>query len=187
MALTGESGAGKSTLLNIMGILDTYDAGSYYLQDHLIQGLEEEEAAQYRNRLIGFVFQRFYLIPSKTALYNVALPLYYRGIGKKERLAKASAMLEQVGLQAHQAHLPNELSGGQQQRVAIARALITDPPLILADEPTGSLDSVTSQEILLLLRDLHQQGKTIMVVTHSSEVTALCDRVIVIRDGKIID
>lgn len=186
VALTGESGAGKSTLLNIIGILDTYDTGSYYLQDHLIQGLTEEKAAQYRNQLIGFIFQRFYLIPSKTALYNVALPLYYRGVGKKERLAKAEAMLEQVGLKDHQAHLPNELSGGQQQRVAIARALITNPPLILADEPTGSLDSTTSQEILLMLQDLHQKGKTILVVTHSADVTTLCDRVIAIRDGRIV-
>ena len=186
VALTGESGAGKSTLLNIVGLLDTYDTGNYYLQDHLIQGLTEEKAAQYRNQLIGFIFQRFYLIPSKTALYNVALPLYYRGIGKKERLDQAAAMLEQVGLQNHQAHLPNELSGGQQQRVAIARALITNPPLILADEPTGSLDSTTSQEILLMLKDLHQQGKTILIVTHSAEVTTLCDRIIVIKDGRIV-
>jgi putative ABC transport system ATP-binding protein len=128
VALMGQSGAGKSTLLNIIGILDTYDSGGYYLQNNLIRGLTENEAAQYRNKLIGFVFQRFYLIPSKTALYNVALPLYYRGVGKQKRLEKALAMLERVGLREHQAHLPNELSGGQQQRVAIARALITDPP-----------------------------------------------------------
>jgi putative ABC transport system ATP-binding protein len=185
VALMGQSGAGKSTLLNIIGILDTYDEGSYYLQNNLIRGLTENEAAQYRNQLIGFVFQRFYLIPSKTALYNVALPLYYRGVGKQERLSKALAMLERVGLKAHQAHLPNELSGGQQQRVAIARALITDPPLILADEPTGALDSKTSQEILLLLKELHQTGKTILVVTHSAEVTKLCGRVIVMRDGSV--
>ncbi len=185
VALMGQSGAGKSTLLNIIGILDTHDAGKYYLQNNLIQGLTENEAAQYRNRFIGFVFQRFYLIPSKTALYNVALPLYYRGVGKQERLRKALSMLERVGLKEYQEHLPNELSGGQQQRVAIARALITDPPLILADEPTGALDSKTSQEILLLLKELHQTGKTILVVTHSAEVTALCDRAIVIRDGSI--
>ena len=160
--------------------------GSYYLQNNLIQGLTENKAAQYRNQLIGFIFQHFYLIPSKTALYNVALPLYYRGVGKQERLEKALAMLERVGLKAHQEHLPNELSGGQQQRVAIARALITDPPLILADEPTGALDSKTSQEILLLLKDLHQAGKTILVVTHSAEVTELCDRTIVMRDGSIV-
>lgn len=186
VAIMGQSGAGKSTLLNVMGILDTYDEGSYYLHNNLIRGLAENEAAQYRNQLIGFVFQRFYLIPSKTALYNVALPLYYRGVGKQKRLEKALAMLERVGLKEHQEHLPNELSGGQQQRVAIARALITDPPLILADEPTGALDSKTSQEILLLLKELHQTGKTIVVVTHSAEVTELCDRIIVIRDGSIV-
>jgi putative ABC transport system ATP-binding protein len=186
VALMGQSGAGKSTLLNIIGILDTYDAGGYYLQNNLIRGLSEDKAAQYRNQLIGFVFQRFYLIPSKTALYNVALPLYYRGVGKQERLRKALAMLERVGLKEHQAHLPNELSGGQQQRVAIARALITDPPLILADEPTGALDSKTSQEILLLLKELHQTGKTILVVTHSAEVSEICDRVMVIRDGSMV-
>jgi len=186
VALMGQSGVGKSTLLNIIGILDTYDAGSYYLRNNLIRGLTENEAAQYRNQLIGFVFQRFYLIPSKTALDNVALPLYYRGVGKQKRLEKALAMLERVGLREHQAHLPNELSGGQQQRVAIARALITDPPLILADEPTGALDSKTSQEILLLLKELHQTGKTILVVTHSAEVTELCDRVIVMLDGNIV-
>lgn len=186
VALMGQSGAGKSTLLNIIGILDTYDEGGYYLQNNLIRGLSENKSAQYRNQLIGFVFQRFYLIPSKTALYNVALPLYYRGIGKQERLRKALAMLERVGLKEHQAHLPNELSGGQQQRVAIARALITDPPLILADEPTGALDSETSQEILLLLKELHQTGKTILVVTHSTEVSEICDRVMVIRDGSMV-
>lgn len=186
VALTGQSGAGKSTLLNIIGILDTYDEGGYYLQGNFIQGLTAKETAQYRNRLIGFVFQRFYLIPSKTALYNVALPLYYRGVSKQERLEKALLMLERVGLKDHQAHLPNELSGGQQQRVAIARALITNPPLILADEPTGALDSKTSQEILMLLKELHQAGKTIVVVTHSAEVTALCDRTILMRDGRVV-
>ncbi len=186
VALMGQSGAGKSTLLNIIGILDTYDEGGYYLQNNLIQGLTENKAAQYRNQFIGFVFQRFYLIPSKTALDNVTLPLYYRGVGKQKRLEKALAMLERVGLKEHQAHLPHELSGGQQQRVAIARALITDPPLILADEPTGALDSQTSQEILILLKELHQAGKTILVVTHSAEVTELCGRTIVIRDGNIV-
>ena len=187
VALMGQSGAGKSTLLNIIGILDTYNEGSYYLQNNLIQGSSEKENAQYRNKFIGFIFQRFYLIPSKTALYNVALPLYYRGVSKQKRLEKALIMLERVGLQNYQTHLPNELSGGQQQRVAIARALITDPPLILADEPTGALDSKTSKEIMLLLKDLHRAGKTIVVVTHNAEVTALCGRTIVMRDGSIVE
>mmetsp|Transcript_10535 Transcript_10535/g.24454 ORF Transcript_10535/g.24454 Transcript_10535/m.24454 type:complete len:220 (+) Transcript_10535:734-1393(+) len=186
VALMGQSGAGKSTLMNIIGMLDTYDEGSYHLQGHLIQGLTEKKAAQYRNQLIGFVFQRFYLIPSKIALDNVALPLYYRGVGKQARRKQALAMLERVGLHRHQDHLPNELSGGQQQRVAIARALITDPPLILADEPTGALDSKTSQEILALLQALHQTGKTIVVVTHNAAVTEICDRVIIMRDGTIM-
>ncbi len=185
VALVGQSGAGKSTLLNIIGLLDTYDEGSYHLQDILMRGLTENEATRYRNQLIGFIFQRFHLIPSKTALYNVALPLYYQRVGKQERLARALTMLEQVGLKDHQAHLPNELSGGQQQRVAIARALITDPPLILADEPTGALDSATSQEIMTLLKNLHQAGKTILVVTHSNELAAQCGRTIVMRDGAV--
>lgn len=185
VALVGQSGAGKSTLLNIIGLLDTYDEGSYHLQDILMRGLTENEATRYRNQLIGFIFQRFHLIPSKTALYNVALPLYYQRVGKQERLARALTMLEQVGLKDHQAHLPNELSGGQQQRVAIARALITDPPLILADEPTGALDSATSQEIMTLLKNLHQAGKTILVVTHSNELAAQCSRTIVMRDGAV--
>ena len=185
-ALMGQSGAGKSTLLNIIGILDTYDAGSYYLNKVLIKNLTESEASRYRNQFIGFVFQRFYLIPSKTALYNVALPLYYQRIGKKERLARAEAMLERVGLKDHQAHLPNELSGGQQQRVAIARALITNPPLLLADEPTGALDSSTSEEIMALFKELHHAGKTVLIVTHSAEVANQCDRTIVIKDGHIV-
>ncbi len=186
VALVGQSGAGKSTLLHIIGILDTYDQGSYYLQDILIKGRTENEATKYRNLLIGFVFQRFHLIPSKTALYNVALPLYYQQKDKQERTERALAMLEKVGLKDRYNHLPNELSGGQQQRVAIARALITDPPLILADEPTGALDSATSQEILLLLKELHRAGKTIVIVTHSTEVASQCGRIITIRDGSIV-
>src|SRR3569832_345364 len=153
VALMGQSGAGKSTLLNIIGILDAYDGGNYYLQNNLIQGLTEKESAQYRNQFIGFVFQRFYLISSKTALDNVALPLYYRGIHKQERQKQARLMLESVGMKEYDAHIRNELSGGQQQRVAIARALITDPPLLLADEPTGALDSHTALANLLLLNE----------------------------------
>lgn len=186
VALVGQSGAGKSTLLNIIGILDAYEEGSYYLQDRLIKGLTENEATRYRNQLIGFIFQNFYLISSKTALYNVALPLYYQRLNKQERVKKALAMLEKVGLKDYQEHLPNELSGGQQQRVAIARALVTNPPLILADEPTGSLDSNTSQEILTLLKELHQEGKTILIVTHSPEIANQCERVIVFKDGSIV-
>lgn len=186
VALTGQSGAGKSTLLNILGILDTYDEGSYYLQGHLIKGLTEDEAARYRNQLIGFIFQRFHLIPTKTALDNVALPLYYRQIDKSTRQAQALAMLEKVGLADKHDHLPNELSGGQQQRVAIARALIADPPLILADEPTGALDSKTSQEIFELLKALHQAGKTVLIVTHNKEVADQCNRIITIKDGSIV-
>ncbi len=186
VALMGQSGAGKSTLLNIIGILDTYDTGSYQLNKIPIRGLTENQATQYRNQLIGFVFQRFFLIPGKIALHNVALPLYYQRIGKKERLARAKALLTRLGLQAHQAHLPHELSGGQQQRVAIARALITEPPLLLADEPTGALDSSTSEEIMALFKELHQAGKTVLIVTHSAEVASQCDRTIVIKDGHIV-
>jgi putative ABC transport system ATP-binding protein len=186
VALIGESGAGKSTLLNIIGILDTYDQGSYYLKDLFIKGFTEDEATRYRNKLIGFIFQRFQLIPAKTALYNVALPLYYQKIDKQERTERALAMLKKVGLQDRYNHLPNELSGGQQQRVAIARALITDPALLLADEPTGALDSKTSQEILTLLQDLYEAGKTIMIVTHSAEIAKQCNRIITIKDGSVV-
>ncbi|XWN35411.1 MAG: ABC transporter ATP-binding protein [Roseivirga sp.] len=186
VALIGQSGAGKSTLLNILGILDTYDEGSYYLQGHLIKGLTEDEAARYRNQLIGFIFQRFHLIPTKTALDNVALPLYYRQVDKSTRQGQALAMLDKVGLADKHDHLPNELSGGQQQRVAIARALIADPPLILADEPTGALDSKTSQEIFELLKALHQAGKTVLIVTHNKEVADQCNRIITIKDGSIV-
>lgn len=186
VAIIGQSGAGKSTLLHIIGILDTYDEGSYYLQGKHISGLTEDEATRYRNQLIGFVFQRFHLIPGKTALYNVALPLYYQGVDKQTRLARAEAMLTRVGLQDHLQHTPNKLSGGQQQRVAIARALITDPPLILADEPTGALDSATSQEIMTLLKTLHQEGKTVLIITHDAEVAQQCSRTITLKDGCIV-
>lgn len=186
VALMGQSGAGKSTLMNIIGMLDTYDTGNYYLNQIPIQGLTENQTTQYRNQLIGFVFQRFFLIPGKTALYNVALPLYYQRVGKKERLARAEAMLTRLGLKDHQDHLPHELSGGQQQRVAIARALITNPPLLLADEPTGALDSGTSEEIMALFKELHQAGKTVLIVTHSTEVASQCNRTIVIKDGHIV-
>lgn len=185
VAIVGQSGAGKSTLLNIIGMLDTYDEGSYHLQGKQIKHLTEAETTRYRNQLIGFVFQRFHLIAGKTALYNVALPLYYQGVGKRERLDRAEAILARMGLKDHLLHTPNKLSGGQQQRVAIARALVTNPPLILADEPTGALDSATSQEIMALIQEMHQSGKTVLIITHSTEVSQQCERTIMIKDGSI--
>lgn len=186
VALMGQSGAGKSTLLNIIGILDHYDSGAYYLNGVPIKNLSAQQASTYRSQLIGFVFQRFHLIPFKTALENVALPLYYQGVDWKERYKRAHAMLDRVGLGAHVHHRPNALSGGQQQRVAIARALVTAPPLILADEPTGALDSSTSHEIMSLLKEMNKAGNTILIVTHSSQVARQCNSIQEIIDGKII-
>lgn len=185
VAIMGASGSGKSTLLNVLGILDDYDEGEYYLGDTLIKNLSETKAADYRNRMIGFIFQSFNLIPFKDAMENVALPLFYQGVSRKKRNALAMEYLEKVGLTEWAHHYPNELSGGQKQRVAIARALITQPKIILADEPTGALDSKTTVEVLDLLQDLHNQGMTIIVVTHELDVGMKADRIINIIDGTV--
>ncbi|MBS1121381.1 MAG: transporter related protein [Deltaproteobacteria bacterium] len=186
VAIMGASGSGKSTLLNILGILDEYDSGEYWLGDTLIRSLSESRAAHYRNRFIGFVFQSFNLLPFKTALENVALPLYYQGVTRRKRNQIAGQYLERVGLRDWADHLPSEMSGGQKQRVAIARALIGKPRLILADEPTGALDSETSKQIMDLLSEIHQTGITVLVVTHDSEVAARTQRTIRLRDGKVM-
>ena len=188
VAIMGSSGSGKSTLMNILGLLDDYDSGEYRLAGELMKGLSEARAAQLRNRHLGFVFQSFHLVPFKTALENVALPLFYRGVARRERLRLAEAYLDRVGLANWAEHKPNELSGGQRQRVAIARSLITQPKLVLADEPTGALDSATSLEVLDLLRTINrEEGVTIIVVTHEDDIAHLCRRLIHIKDGRILD
>ncbi len=185
VSIMGSSGSGKSTLLNILGILDNYDTGEYYLNDVLIKKLSENRAAEYRNRMIGFIFQSFNLIPYKNAVENVALPLFYQGISRKKRNALAMEYLERLGLKEWAHHLPTELSGGQKQRVAIARSLITQPQIILADEPTGALDSKTSDEVMTLLKELNDEGMTIIVVTHESGVAYRTNKIVHIKDGLI--
>lgn len=186
VSVMGASGSGKSTLLNILGLLDNYDTGSYWLDGILIKNLTEKVAADYRNRMIGFVFQSFNLISYKNALENVALPLYYRGTGRKQRNMMAMEYLDKLGMKDWATHLPSEMSGGQKQRVAIARALVTQPCIVLADEPTGALDSVTSVEVMNILKDVNRNdGNTIVMVTHSPEMAAFTDKIINIRDGVI--
>lgn len=186
VSIMGASGSGKSTLLNILGILDNYDSGEYYLNNVLIRDLSETRAAEYRNRMIGFIFQSFNLISFKNAMENVALPLFYQGVGRKKRNELAMEYLEKLGLKEWAHHMPNELSGGQKQRVAIARALISKPQIILADEPTGALDSKTSIEVMNILKELHRdEGLTIIVVTHESGVANQTDKIIHIKDGII--
>jgi putative ABC transport system ATP-binding protein len=187
VALMGPSGSGKSTLMNLLGCLDTPTSGTYVLADRDVSRMGEQELAEVRNQEIGFVFQTFNLIPRQTALDNVALPLVYAGIGKEERLERAAEVLRSVGLGDRMHHQPNQLSGGQRQRVAIARALVNKPSLILADEPTGNLDSTTSDEILKLFDEIHAAGNTLVVVTHEEEVARHAKRVIRLRDGIIAD
>lgn len=186
VSIMGSSGSGKSTLLNILGILDSYDAGEYRLNGTLIRGLSEKQAAQLRNQYLGFVFQSFNLLPFKTAVENVALPLYYQNVGRKERNRKAQAFIERVGLGDRGHHLPGELSGGQKQRIALARALIANPQVILADEPTGALDSATSAEVMELFKEVHGSGKTVVIITHEPDVAAQADRCIQLVDGNVV-
>ena len=186
VAIIGTSGSGKSTLLNILGCLDTPSRGSYRLAGKDVQGLSDDERAYVRNRQLGFVFQSFQLLTRATAVKNVALPLVYRGIPAKERTARAQKALERVGLAHRMHHKPFQLSGGQRQRTAIARALVSEPSLLLCDEPTGNLDSATTEDIMALLHALHAEGNTILIVTHDPEIAARCPRAIRIFDGKIV-
>lgn len=187
VAIMGSSGSGKSTLLNIIGMLDNYDKGSYELDNILIKDLDETKAANYRNKFLGFVFQSFNLINYKSAVDNVILPLYYQGIKRKEREKTALDYLDNVGLKNWASHLPSELSGGQKQRVAIARAMVSKPKVLLADEPTGALDSNTSTEVMSLIQKINNSGKTILVVTHEEDIAKMCKRIVKLKDGIIVE
>jgi putative ABC transport system ATP-binding protein len=187
VAIMGPSGSGKSTLMNLLGCLDRPSSGSYRLNDTLVHTLGEEELAAIRNREIGFVFQTFNLLPRTDALHNVELPLIYAGLNRRERRERAVEALRQVGLADRATHDPSELSGGQRQRVAVARALVNRPSILLADEPTGNLDSATSEEIIRLFDALHEAGNTVILVTHEAEIAAHADRRIVLRDGRIVE
>jgi putative ABC transport system ATP-binding protein len=187
VAIMGSSGSGKSTLLNIVGMLDNYDEGSYELGKVLIKKMDETKAAKYRNKFLGFVFQSFNLINYKNALENVVLPLYYQGVTRKEREEKALKYLDDVGLKEWATHLPTELSGGQKQRVAIARAMVGEPKVLLADEPTGALDSKTSMEVMDLIQKINKAGKTILVVTHEQDIAEMCSRIVKLKDGVIVE
>jgi len=185
VSIMGSSGSGKSTLLNILGILDNYDEGSYYLNGSLVKDMSEKKAAQLRNELVGFVFQSFNLISFKNAMENVALPLYYQGVSRKKRNKIAMEYLDKVGLLEWADHLPNELSGGQKQRVAIARSLISKPKIILADEPTGALDTSTSYEVMEFLKEINADGITIILVTHEHDIAAMTQKIVRLKDGRI--
>lgn len=187
VSIMGSSGSGKSTLLNILGMLDEADQGLYMLDGVPIKNLNEKIAAQYRNKFLGFIFQSFNLINYKSALDNVALPLYYQGLKRQERMEKAAHYLEKVGLAQWSHHLPSEMSGGQKQRVAIARALASDPKVLLADEPTGALDSKTSYEVMDLIQGINDEGKTILIVTHEDDIAHMTKRIVNLKDGVIID
>ena len=187
VAIIGHSGSGKSTLMNMMGCLDVPTSGSYFLHGQDVSHMTDDELSDIRNKEIGFIFQGFNLIPNLTALENVELPLIYRGVAKKDRIQLSEAALDKVGLEKRKTHKPAEMSGGQQQRVAIARAIAQAPPVILADEPTGNLDSASTREIMEILKELHREGRTVILITHDNDIAAQAKRVIKIMDGKIVE